>query len=167
MVQAVWRREPPLQGNERPAGILNLFEAPPAAVHRGRRDLQGADLAVERAGVDPQLGGGLLPVAGVAAQGFGDHESLHGLKGHEAGGAGGPQFRRQVPDVDTSLLAEHESVLQDVFQLPHVARVIVFHQAHEHRVGNAGHILALEPVQSGDEMVHQQRDVLAALPKGR
>src|ERR1035438_6116953 len=63
--------------------------------------------------------------------------------------------------------AQHEGVLDNILQLPHVAGEVMFHEPGQHWVGNAGNIFALEPVEPRDEMVNQQRDVLPPVSQAR
>ena len=58
-------------------------------------------------------------------------------------------------------------MLDDIFQFAHVAGEIVFHQTRQDLVGDAHHVLALQPVEFGDKVIGQQRDVFAALAEAR
>ena len=57
-------------------------------------------------------------------------------------------------------------MLDDVLQLPNVARVVVLHQYGHDLIREADDILALEAVELRDEVAQQERDILAPFAKG-
>ncbi len=74
---------------------------------------------------------------------------------------------RQVGYVNQVVAAEHKSSFNFILQLTDIAGPIVRHQQRERLRGNAGDASALQPVEAGDELLHQQRDVLLAAAQRR
>ncbi len=112
---------------------LRLGADSPAAVDLGQLDREAPDFAVERAGVDSQILGGLLAISLAPPQRLRDQELLHCLQAHRprfvpAGACRRAQLRRKVLQLDTAAAAEDERLLDDVLQLADISRIIVFHQ---------------------------------------
>ena len=138
-------------------------------------DPQGFELAKQRALVQAKLAGGGQAVESVSLQGRPNGLRFRGtgLRGngvpcrrvHRGWLAG--EFGRQMSPLNLSRATKHEGPLDDVLQLPHVAGIIVGHEQRHDIRRDASDRLALPPVEPGDEVLHQQRNILLALAEGR
>ena len=72
-----------------------------------------------------------------------------------------------MAELEAIPVAQDEGVLDDVLELAHVAGEVVRHQEAEDLGVNAGDVLPLEAVEPGDEVLDEQRDVLAPLAQRR
>jgi hypothetical protein len=142
-----------------------------AAVSGGGIYSVGPDLSKESARIDAETFGGLPTVTPVAVKGKDYQLLLHCRQGHGAlvgrtEDAGRPQFGGQMAHVDETAPAKDKGLLDDVFQLPHIARKVVIHESRHNRFRNACNILPLEAVKFGHEMVHEEGDVLTSSFQG-
>ena len=123
--------------------------------------------------MDPELFSGRFPVAGIAAQCILDVEGFQCTKGHSGGRTSRtildfpPEFGWEVFRLDHTSAAQHEGALDDVLELTSVSRIIVLHQNRQHLIRNPDHILALQTVESPDEVFDEEGNVLATLPETR
>ena len=74
---------------------------------------------------------------------------------------------RQMPRLNERPPAQDEGVLDDVFQLAHVSGEVVRHEAGERLVRDTADRLPLEPVEAGDEVIHEERDVFLPFAQRR
>jgi len=58
---------------------------------------------------------------------------------------------------------EHESVLNDVLQLTDIPGVIVLHQNCQNPVGDSRDVFALQAIELRDEVLDEERDVIAPI----
>ncbi len=65
--------------------------------------------------------------------------------------------------LDDTPLTQHKRVLDDVLQFPHVPGVGMFHQPGKHVVRYARNLRALQLVELRDDVLDEQRNILAAL----
>ena len=70
---------------------------------------------------------------------------------------------RQVAEFDETAPAEHEGVLDDVLELPGVAGKVRPHEHVHDLARNARHVLVLDLVESRNEVLDEERDVLSAV----
>ena len=77
----------------------------------------------------------------------------------------GAQFRGQVPGGDEAVFGHHKGVFQGALEFPDIAGPGVVQEDLHGFPGEAGDLLAAAPAQAFREMLHQQRDVLQALPE--
>ena len=89
------------------------------------------------------------------------------LRAGGAHAAGKAEVLRQVMRLDQSGLAEDKGVLDDVFQFPDIAGVVVGDETGQGLAGQSGDLLFLQDVEMADEMIRQQRDILHPVPQGR
>ena len=61
------------------------------------------------------------------------------------------------------ILAKHKGMLDDVLEFPNVAGVVVLHENSEYFLSQSGNFSSLQPVESVDEMIDEERDVLSTI----
>ena len=70
------------------------------------------------------------------------------------------QILGQVSDADVPLVAENEGPLDGVFQFADIPRPIMGHEERQGFRGDSRHGFPLQPVEPGDELLHEKRNVL-------
>ena len=139
----------------------------------GEGEAEGADLAEQRALVDPEGPGRGQAVEAVPTERLGDERGLGRTRRVADGRRPGPrspsgeEVGRQVGELQPVPLAQDEGVLEDVLELPHVAGEVVRHQQAEDFGVDAADRLPLDAIEPGDEVIHEQRDVLPPLAQRR
>jgi hypothetical protein len=140
-----------------------------SAIGLGCGDLSGPDFPEEGAWVDSEFFRCGFPVPSVALEGLLDIGVLELLErqppvfGLSVAGILGPEAWRQVFGFDEPVSAEHERVFDSVFEFADIARKPVLHEYGESFIRDSGDLSFLEAVEAGDEMVHEQGDILASL----
>lgn len=134
-------------------------------------NIEGPEFTKKGTGIDSEFPGGGGAVSAVAAEGVLDEEGLHFLERgpRKPGGSLGmvpDEVGGQVAGFDQAAADEDKGVLDDILQFPDVARIVVLHEDLEGGFGAAGDILVLAAIELGDEVLDQERDILAAVAEG-
>lgn len=121
----------------------------------------------------PELPGRSQPVVAVPFQSLTDGFAFQGSdRGFEIpevsqGWPGAHKFLGKMPEFDSAVLDEDESMLDDVLEFPNIAWVIVSPKKRHHVRVHPRDRLALTPVEFRDEMIHEERNILFSLSQGR
>src|SRR5262245_43726222 len=148
----------------------------PCLSGRGSREAVLLELAVERPLSDPEHGGALLAIPADEAQRRADRFALEVGEGpprepvRAVRGLDRPRLReggRQVLEPDRPPRPGRDEGLDDIAQLPHVARPAVALQRHARGGLDRGGPPPMLGGEQPDEVVEEERDVLGAIPQRR
>ena len=146
-----------------------LFALSVPTVLFGDLEFQGLDLSEQGARVYTQFPGCGGPVAPMSPEGVGDMDRLQFLqRDARLANPGSTRFLfsksgREVSHLNQTAPAEDERMFDDVLQLADIAWIIMLHQDGHDLFGNAGNGFVLQAVELGDEVRHEEGDVLSPI----